>query len=65
MIRNKSRLSFVILPILFLLVLACVFSLRAPTSERLVASAETTSLEGDGVHGSPKHIVTVDDSLFL
>ncbi|MBO7178315.1 MAG: hypothetical protein J6V69_04370, partial [Clostridia bacterium] len=65
MIRNKSRLSFVILPILFLLVLACAFSLRAPTSERLIASAETTSLEGDGVHGSPKHIVTVDDFLFF
>ena len=65
MIKNKSRLSFVILPILFLLVFACAFSLRAPTSERLVASAETTSLEGDGIHGSPKHIVTVEDFLFF
>lgn len=65
MIKNKSRLSFVILPILFLLVLACAFSLRMPAGEQLVASAEVTSLEGTGIHGSPKHIVTVDDFIFF
>ncbi|MBQ4072294.1 MAG: hypothetical protein IJD50_01045 [Clostridia bacterium] len=63
MIKNKSRFSFIILPIIFLLVLVCAFSLRAPAS--ISANAETTSLSGDGTKDSPKHITTIDDFLFL
>lgn len=59
MIKNKSRLSFIILPIIFLLALTCAFSLRAPAS--ISAQAEGSSIIGDGTKNSPKHIVTAEN----
>lgn len=63
MIKNKSRFSFIILPIFILLAVLCAFSLRAPVS--ISARAETTSLSGAGTAENPKIIASVDDFLFF
>ena len=63
MTKNKSRISFIVLPIIFLLVFACAFSLRA--HDDVQAHAEVTSLVGDGTQAIPKHITTVDEFIFF
>ena len=64
--KQKSRISFLILPFVILLALACAFSLRAPIGE--VAQAKDygiTALSGNGTAASPKHIHNPEEFLFF
>ena len=64
--NQKSRISFLILPLIILLAIACVFSLRAPMGESAhAADYGITSLSGNGTEASPKHIHNPEEFLFF